>query len=378
MTPIAQPLLCSGRSSLPALGLLLLVFAHSSSAFAAQPHPQADALLEQARAEEKAGNYPAAEAVYVRALQLAPDDLEIRKRLGVVQQTELRFDDSIRNFQQVLARDPQYPQVNFFLALSYYGKNDLPAATQSFERELANPHPHPRCRYYFALALQAEGRVDEAIAQLNRALAENPHDADSLYQLARLYKNASIQAMDRLKALDPDSFQVHALMGEVYADEQHYPEAIQQYQAALAKRPDAPGLHYAIGIAYWAQDQFDPAAAQFTQALKENPQDPLTNLYLGDIAVRQHRFPEALAFLRVAEKGQPAMAEVHLLLGRCYQGQEDFTNAKAQYLAAIAADPAAAQPHYLLAQVYRKLNQPQASASELARFTQLSKTGKTP
>lgn len=356
---------------------LLLILALPSSAVSVESR-QVTTLLEQARAEEKTGNYSAAEALYKRTLQLAPGNIEILKRLGIVQQTELNFDDSIQNFQQVLAHDPHYPEVNFFLALSYYGKNDLAAATQSFTRELASPHPHPRCRYYFALALQAEGRVDEAIAQLNRAVAENPKDADSLYQLARIYKNASIQAMDRLKELDPDSFQVHALMGEIYGDEQRYPEAIQQYQAALAKRPDAPGLHYTMGVAYWAQNQFDPAAAQFSEALKENPQDPLTNLYLGDIAVRQRRFAEALKYLRVAEKGQPAMAQVHLLLGKCYQGQEDYADAKAEYLAAIAGDPGAAQPHYLLAQVYRKLNQPQASASELARFAELSKAGKTP
>jgi tetratricopeptide (TPR) repeat protein len=333
-------------------------------------------LLEQARTDEKAGNYVAAERVYEQGLALAPENVETLKRLGVLEQTELKFGDSIELFKRVLARDAQYPETNFFLGVSYFGENDFAQATQSFERELATPNPHPRCRYYLALALQSSGRIDEAISQLNRAVAENPKDADALYELARIYKNASVQAIERLKTLDPNSFQLHALMGEVFADEERYSEAVKEYQAALVKRPDARGIHYAIGIAYWAQHQMDLAEKEFQDAWKEDPNDALTNLYLGDIAVHERRFAEALGYLRVAQKGQPGMPQVHLLLGKCYRGQNDPEKAKAEFMAAIDADPADAQPHYLLAQVYRELHNPQASADQLAQFERLSKLEK--
>ena len=357
---------------LPACPVLLLIAGVAFAPAAARAQSNLQALLEQARADEKAEDYAAAERVYQQALALAPDDLEVLKRLGVLEQTELKFDDSLRLFQRVLDRDSAYPEVSFFQGVSYFGENDFARAIQSFEQELRTAHPHPRCRYYLALALQSAGRLDEAISQLNRAVAENPQDADALYQVARIHKNASLQAIERLKALDPDSFQLHALMGEVYAEEERYPEAIKEYGAALAKRPDAPGIHYAIGIAYWAQHQIDTAREEFRKAWKENPDDALTNLYLGDIAVREERFGEALDYLSVAEKGQPNMAQVHLLLGKCYQGQHDPEKAKAEFLAAIEADPAAAQPHYLLAQVYRQLHDSTASAAELAQFEKLS------
>jgi len=333
-------------------------------------------LLEQARADEKAGDYTAAERVYEQAWALAPEDLETRKRLGILQQTELKFGDSIELFQQVIARDPQYPEVNFFLGVSYFGKNDFTSAIQSFERELTSPHPHPRCRYYLGLALQSSGRIDEATSQLSRAVAEDPKNADALYELARIYKNASLRAIERLRALDQDSFQLHALMGEVYADEEHYPEAIKEYQAALAKRPDAQGIHYAIGLAYWVQLQIDAAEKEFLDARKENPNDALTNLYLGDIAVHKRRFAEAIDYLRVAQKGQPGMSQLHVLLGKCYQGQNDLENAKAEFLAAIEADPASPQPHYLLAKVYRDLHNTQASVDEFTRSERLSNSEK--
>jgi len=332
-------------------------------------------LLEQARTHEKAGDYAAAARVYQRAIVLTPGNLEVLKRFGVLQQTELKFDDSIEKFQQVLGRDPQYPEVNFFLGVSYLGKNDTEHAIQSFQRELETPKPHPRCRYYLALALQSSGHIDDAISQLNQALADNPRDADALYQLARVHKNASLQAVERLKTIDGDSFQLHALMGEIYADEERYSEAIKEYQAALAKRSDAQGIHFAIGIAYWAQHQLEPAEKEFTEAWKENPRDAMTNLYLGDIAVHERRFADCLGYLRVAQLGEPRMLQVHLLLGKCYRGQNDPDAARTEFVAAIKADPTAPEPHYLLAQVYRDLQNPEASARELAEFEKLSKSG---
>jgi len=356
----------------PLCAVLISAILVPAPAFAAQA--DLDALLGQAHVAEKAGDYAGATRIYEQAITGAPGNLEALKRFGVLEQTELKFDDSVAHFQQVLTREPHYPEVNFFLGVSYFGKNDFPRAIQSFERELAGLKPHPRCRYYLALAMQSSDRIDDVISQLNQSLAENPKDADALYQLARIHKSASLQAIDRLRNLDSDSFQLHALMGEVYAEEEHYAEAIKEYRSALDKRPGAQGIHFSIGVAYWAQHQLDSAEPEFVLALKENSDDPMTNLYLGDIAVQEGHFAEALTYLRVAQKAQLDLPQIHLLLGKCYRAQNDLEGAKTEFVAAIKADPTAAAPHYLLAQVYRAQHNAEASARELAEFESLSKS----
>jgi tetratricopeptide (TPR) repeat protein len=358
--------------------LLLATLLGSNPLTTAAPQVPAniEALLEKARTEENAGNYAAAENTYRQALAVAPENLETLKRMGVLEQTELKFDDSIRLFKKVLAGDPDYKGVNFFLGLSYFGENEYFPSIDCFERELKTPKPHPRTQYYLGLALQSTGRVNEAIAHLNQSVAQDPKDADALYELARLHKNASLHSIEALKALDPDSFQMHALMGEVYADQERYSDALEEYQKALGKRPDAPGMQFLIGVAYWAQRQLEPAEKAFKEAYKENAKDAMTNLYLGDIAVRYQRFSDALPFLMVAKQAQPDMPQLHVLLGQCYQSQQELQKAKAEFQAAIIADPSAAQPHYLLAKVYRELHDTQGSADELARYEQLSKSEK--
>ena len=177
--------------------------------------------------------------------------------------------------------------------------------------------------------------------------------------------------------MDPDSFQLHALMGEVFADQERYSDAIEEYLKALAEQlQDAPVIQFLIGVAYWAQRQMEPAEKAFKEAYKENPNDAMTNLYLGDIAVHSQRFSDALPFLVVAKRAQPDMPQLHVLLGQCYQAEKELQMAKAEFQAAITADPTAAQPHYLLAAVFRELQDARASADELGQYEQLSKLEK--
>jgi len=252
------------------------------------------------------------------------------------------------------------------------GQGDIPKAILSLQDELKLPKPHQRCRYYLGIAYESGGQIERAIGEFNGALTENPEDADSLYQLARIYKNASAEAIDRLRSLDPDSFQLHILQAEVYSDVEKYPEAIKEYEAALAKRPDANGIRFSMGVAYWAQHQIATAKKEFLEALKENPKDPLTNLYLGDIAVRDHEYENALHHLMVASQGNADPFRVHLLLGKAYSGQHQFLEAKTELLAAAETNPRIPEVHYLLAQVYKELKDQQGSEKEFTEFQRLS------
>ena len=237
---------------------------------------------------------------------------------------------------------------------------------------MATTTPHPRCNYYNAIALMSLGRPDDAIAQFNQSLARNPKDADALYQLGRLHMNGSLDAIQRLTDLDPDSFQLHALIGEVYASNNRYEDSLKEYKAALAKRPNAPGIHYALGVAYRNLKQIDPAEKEFLAALREDPHDFRVNLYLGEFAVGRSNFSDALPYLQVATTAQPRAPRPHFLLGRCYQALKEFDKAKTELLLAAVGDPTDPQPHYLLAQVYREQGDKDASARALKEFQRLS------
>jgi tetratricopeptide (TPR) repeat protein len=274
-------------------------------------------LFKQARAYEDQQNYPAAEDLYRRVLASDPDNPEALKHLGILEQTDLKLDDSIETFKRVLSGHPDYPQVNFYLGLSYYAKHDFQNTIASLQREAKTPTAHPATRYYLALALEADDRNDDAIDQLNEAAVRNPKKPDVFFELARLHMAEALRAAGRLWSIDPDSYQYHMLMGEIYNQEGHYEAGIAQYQAALKKQPDAVGIHSPIGVAYFLLNQIEPAEKELLLAVQETPDDPIANFYLGNLELRAHQFTKALPYLKRAAELQPKNGENRILLGRC-------------------------------------------------------------
>jgi tetratricopeptide (TPR) repeat protein len=329
-------------------------------------------LFKQAKVLEDAQNYAAAESLYLKVLASDPDNSEALKRLGILEQTDMKLDDSIAHFKRVLAAHPDYPEVNFYLGLSYYGKHDFPNAIASLQQEAKTPTAHLATQYYMALALESDGRTDEAIDQLNVAGARNPKKADVFFELARLHMGAAFQAYTTLRKIDPDCFQIHAFNAALYYQEAKYPEAIAEYQTALKKQPDAPGIHASLGVAYYMLHQTEMAEKEFLLAFQQDPENSVANVYLGDIAMHRGEFSKALPYLQQATASQPKNVEAHLLLGRCYLRLGDLAKAKAELLVAAGLDPADPRSHYMLAEIYQKLNQPAERQAELDLVKKLS------
>jgi predicted Zn-dependent protease len=254
--------------------------------------------------------------------------------------------------------------------------NQFDRAVSCFQAELATLKPHPRTHYYFAITLLSLDRSDDAVAQFNQSLAQNPNDLDALYQVARLHMNASLAVIQKLTDIDPDSYQLHALMGEVYANNNRFEDSLKEYRAALAKRPDAPGLHYALGTALRNLKQIDEAENEFQAARQEDPNDYGANQYLGEFAVGRRDYAGAIPYLLVSSAAQPGTARPHLLLGECYSNLGDPQKAKTELLAAAQDDPNDPQAHFLLAKVYHQLGDAQSSAQEISEFQRLSLAAK--
>jgi len=86
--------------------------------------------------------------------------------LGILYQTELNFPQSIESFEKALEKSPQYPEVNFYVGLSYFGLNQYEKALESFDKQLKIDPKYRRAHYYAALALESLGRRVEAVEHL--------------------------------------------------------------------------------------------------------------------------------------------------------------------------------------------------------------------
>ena len=88
------------RSSLPVLLPVFLILMGSGRLLAQDHSPEE--YLRIAGEAEKREDFAGAEKIYLEAASRYPNQPEIFRRLGIIYQTELKFNESIETFQKIL------------------------------------------------------------------------------------------------------------------------------------------------------------------------------------------------------------------------------------------------------------------------------------
>jgi Tfp pilus assembly protein PilF len=175
---------------------------------------------------------------------------------------------------------------------------------------------------------EQRGDLPGAIAQYQKAIANNPREVTAHIGLARIY--------DR--------------QGE-------YGRAVEQYQKAIQVDPKRGLPRNDLGLCYARHGELEKSIAELQQAVKLQPESKLYRNNLATVLVEANREQEALQQLLAAHPPAAAHYNLGALLSRC--GKSALA---AQHLQqALSVDPNLTAAQQLLAQ----LDQP-ASASDVA------------
>ena len=140
--------------------------------------------------------------------------------------TALELDDSLAEAHTSLA----------FEEMQY--EWDWPGAQHEFQRALALNPNYATAHQWYAYWLMARGRADQALSELELAEKADPlsiiikSDTSDLLTCAGRYKQAA-QAATRALELDPNFLLAHYALGEAYAGQELYPEAVLEYQKMM-------------------------------------------------------------------------------------------------------------------------------------------------
>jgi TolB-like protein/Tfp pilus assembly protein PilF len=139
---------------------------------------------------------------------------------------------------KVLQLDPSLSAAHAALAYSeFMWQQDWPDAEREFRRALALDDNDVPAHHWYALYLAAEGRLDEALNQMQYAKKLDPLSPAVqaalayVYYFARDYGHASEHAQTALQ-LNPNSMAAHAVLGWTYTEQKKYPAAIAELEAA--------------------------------------------------------------------------------------------------------------------------------------------------
>lgn len=175
-------------------------------------------------------------------------------------------------------------------------------------------------------AAMAADRNDDALAELDRALAIRPRDAHVLNA-----KGALLGRLDR------------------------YDEAIAAFRAAVTERPSDADLHYNIAYALQCQGRFSEALEVYNRALHIRPGYPeaLNNrgLVLDSLGSSELAIADYKNALRLDPRDKLALSN----LGRCHLNRGEPAEAAPYFEEALTLDPGYPQAIEGLATAYRLL-----------------------
>jgi tetratricopeptide (TPR) repeat protein len=161
----------------------------------------------------------------------------------------------------------------------------------------------PHVRVSFGEALVSQGRLREALAQLDAALLINPQAARALVLkglvLAGLGRvDEAIEQYGNALRVDRGNAEAHYNLGVARLRQRWRDRAIEHFEQALRLQPDLSDAHYNLGIALAQEGDFARASVHLERAVEITPDDASVYLPLAMSYVSVDRFDEAIATLR--------------------------------------------------------------------------------
>jgi tetratricopeptide (TPR) repeat protein len=232
-------------------------------------------------------------------------------------------------------------ETNLAVALQAEGRTD--EATDHYQRAISLQPDYAPAYNNLATALHAQGRLDEAIATYQRALALRPEYPEAHYNLANALNDAgrATEAAEHFRiALRSirGSADVHNNLGIALMGQGKLAEAIPEFRTAVQLDPESAKSHRNLADALASAGQSDDAVNEFRRAARLDPTGS-AHYDLGSLFLELDRTEEAIAAFRASLKLAPNSVEAHNNLGIALGIQGRLDEAIAHFRQALAIQP---------------------------------------
>ena len=205
--------------------------------------------------------------------------------------------------------------------------------------------------FLFARHLEGLGRIDEAIAELQKALAIVPESAEIRAELAGLYarQDRLVEALDAAEEAlkrDPDNREANRIVGSIMG--------MLSEQKKPLRAGDDPSTYQARAIAALEKARGDGSDLNLL-------------LMLGRLQLRAGQNEKAITALRQIFEEQPQYTEGAMLLAMAYQGAGRMDDAIATLEGALQLNPTHFRALVTLIELYERQRRWKDAAGAYAR-----------
>lgn len=235
-------------------------------------------------------------------------------------------------FREATKLRPAYPEAHNNLGLVLIQAGDDPNGIAALREAVRLDPEYAEARANLGAALTATDPED-AIRELERAVALAPNSVKALFNLATAYaarsEGGSAKAIDQLKKvidLAPTFARAHLALGKALLQDGRVSDAVAALQEAARLEPGSGEAHYQLGLALARAGRNDDAAVELKKgrelaAESDRAQNASLDVAEGRSALDRGDLEEAAAKFRHAKELQPGSAEIERLLATVIEKQ---------------------------------------------------------
>lgn len=291
----------------------------------------------------QSGNIPLALKNYQRALAIKPEFAPAHERIGTIYQQQGNLMEAIASFSQAVQLDPQFLAAQLGLGNAYQQMGWAELAITHFQQALELHPDRFLAEYHCKLgdSLKERGRITEALASYERAIATNPDDVNGYRAIAQtyfqqndpelvkaIYERAEDHNSELLQAKDYNSLGIAYLQKITVIDleqqslkEDLESNAIACFEKAIQINPTYADAHCNLGSTFIRKNQLKDAILAYKEAIDIDPNFAQPYFNLGIIFNNIGKTDEAIACFQSAVDLVPDWVEAKQYLGKLLERQ---------------------------------------------------------
>ena len=296
------------------------------------PRPE----LDEAAAAYRQGKTAEAEQKIESILKSHPGELGALVLMGVVLDSEQRYDEAERFYGRALKAAPDSAQVLNNVANHYLAAGNRLRARELYLKAIAMDPHHTNANLQLAQMSVEDGHGRQALNYLNR-LGDSGNPDPSMLMLRASALALSEQCseagpiLEKLADQSNGDERMYFSMGMANAECKLYDAAERSFSRALDADPRNFDVLYNLGFAALRAGHLQRAQSALEIALKQRPDDPDCLYAAAQVLFKQGRPVEAAALLAKAQKVAPERADIVLLIAQIAAQLEFYEDSAAAY-----------------------------------------------
>jgi tetratricopeptide (TPR) repeat protein len=235
-----------------------------------------------------------------------------------------------------------------------------------------------------ARLLMQQGKIDEAISQLQALQADAPAAKGLDLELGTAYYKKSdfpkaIEYLKKASDEDPRNGEATQLLGLSDYLSGHPADAIPLLEKVQGWYPRANvDAAYILGICHIQTKNYPQARAAFAKMFDVSPDSAASYMFTARMLLRQEFDPVAEEYAQKAADLDPKLPLAHFLLGELYLYKSRVAEAIAEFQKELAINPGHAATYYKLADAYSRIQKFEDAERVLQRSIWLDSTSTGP